>query len=68
MVSGLIEQEDVSPEEHSPGEGELHLPTTRQRTDCLGLTFVTEADRGECLDDVCFGGEDTLVTQNELEN
>jgi hypothetical protein len=32
MVSRLIEQEDVSLEEHSTGKSELHFPTTRQAT------------------------------------
>ena len=30
MVSRLIKQEDISLEEHSTGESELHLPTTRE--------------------------------------
>ena len=44
MVSGLIEEENICLEEHGPGEGKLHLPTTGQAANCLSLTLIGESN------------------------
>ena len=66
MVSGLIEQEDVSPEEHSTSESKLHLPTTRETTDSL-RSSLKPTDR-EGLPDLRLFSKDTLVIENELQD
>ena len=68
MVSGLIEQQDISLEEHSAGQRELHLPTTGQAANGLLLTLVAETDRRESLDTLLMSGLDTLVTEDKLED
>ncbi len=68
MVSGLIEEQDVSPEKHRTSEGEFHLPTTGQTADSLLLALIVEPDGGESLDDLGLSGEDTLVSQYERED
>jgi hypothetical protein len=68
MVSRLIKQENVSPEKHGPSKSELHLPTTRKRSDSLLLTFVGETNRGKGLYDFGLVSQDTLVGKDELEN
>jgi hypothetical protein len=68
MVSGLIQQEDVGLEQHRSGKSELHLPTTGQAGDRLGLTLITETDRGKGGNGLLPGALDTLVGDDELEN
>ena len=68
MVSGLIKEKNVCLEQHRAGQCKLHLPTTRQTADGLSLTLVTETNRCKGLDDVLPGGENTLVSDNELKN
>ena len=43
VVRRLIQQQDVSLEQHGTRKGELHLPTTRQGCDRAGLTLLIEA-------------------------
>jgi hypothetical protein len=68
MVSRLIEEQDVSLEQHCTSKGELHLPPSGQAADGLGLTLIGEADGGEGLDDLLLGCFDALVRNDELED
>ena len=68
MVGRLIEQEDVGLEEHSAGKRELHLPTTRERTNSMSLTNIIETDGTKSLDDLLARSLDTLIAEDELEN
>ena len=40
MVGRFIEKEDIGAHQHGSGQGELHLPTTRQRADLLRLATL----------------------------
>ena len=44
VIGGLVQQQDVSVPEHGPGQGELHLPATRQAGDGLGPHLCSEAN------------------------
>jgi hypothetical protein len=68
MVSGLIEQEDVSLEQHGTGKSQLHLPTTRKTSNSMSLALIVETDRGEGRNNLRLVSEDTLVTQDEVEH
>ena len=68
MVSGLIEKEDVSLEEHGTGKCELHLPTTRETANGLGLTLIRETDGSKSLNDLRLADQDALVVKDELKN
>ena len=68
VVGRLIEQEDVSAEEHGAGERELHLPTTREGADRGLLALIGETDGRERLDDLLAGRLNTLVRDDELED
>jgi hypothetical protein len=67
MVSRFVE-ENVGLEKHSPGEGELHLPTIRQAANCLSLAFIREPNWSECINNFLLVGEGTLVSEDELKN
>jgi len=68
MVGRLIEQEDVGLEQHGTGESQLHLPATRETSDAISLALVVEAYRGKGRDNLSLVGEDTVVTQDEVED
>ena len=68
VVSGLVEQEDVSLEEHGTGQCELHLPTTRQTANGLLLPLIGEADGSESLNDLLLGRLDALVGEDEVKD
>lgn len=44
MVGRLVKKEDIGADEHGAGELELHLPTTRERSDRVHLLLVRETD------------------------
>ena len=68
VVGRLIEQKDVSLEEHRTSERELHLPTTGERADGLRLPLIGEADGSKRLNDLLPAGLDTLVGADKLED
>jgi hypothetical protein len=68
MVRGLIEQEDVSLEQHGTSKSQLHLPTTGQTTDGMCLAFIAETDGGESRNDLRLISEDAVVTQDEVKD
>ena len=68
MVRRLVEEENVGLEEHGASKRELHLPTTRERTNGVLLALVSETDRGEGLDDLLLGHNDALVREDEVKD
>ena len=68
MVGRLIEQEDVSAEEHGAGKRELHLPTTGERADRGPLALIGETDGRERLNDLLASRLNTLVRDDEVKD
>lgn len=68
MIGRLIEKKNVGLEEHSTGESQLHLPTTRKGTNGLGLAGAIKADGGKNFLDFSLIGENALVIDDELKN
>ena len=69
MIGRFIEQENIGVKQHGDGEFELHLPTTGQRIDDLGVHFRGEADGLERRNSFFFVsvGEPRIV-EDEIEN
>ncbi|CAG8698874.1 16981_t:CDS:2, partial [Acaulospora colombiana] len=68
VVSRLIEQENVSLEEHCTGKCKLHLPTTREGADRVSLPLVIETNRGEGVNDFLPFSENALVREDKVED
>jgi hypothetical protein len=47
VVGGLVEEKDIGLEENGSGERELHLPSSRERSDGVLLSLIIETDLGE---------------------
>ena len=68
MVGRFIEEKDIGFEEDSTSEGELHLPSSGERSDSGFLTFASETDSLENLTALVFSLEDTLVLDDERDD
>lgn len=68
MVSRLVQEKDVSLEEHGTSKSELHLPTTGQATNGVLLALIREADGSKGLDDLLLASLNALIRDDELEN
>lgn len=68
MVRRLIEEKDVGFEEDRTRERELHLPSSRERTDRGLLTLASETDSLEDLAALVLSLEDTLVLDDERDD
>lgn len=69
VIGRLIQQENVGSNQHGSSELELHLPTTRQRSDGVCLLLVGETDREEHGGDLglCSANQ-SLVGGNKVDN
>lgn len=52
MIRRLVQKEQVSIIQHSSGEFELHLPSSRQATNNLSLAFIVKSDLKKLLPDL----------------
>jgi hypothetical protein len=72
VVSRLVKEKDISLQQHGAGQSQLHLPSTGQGTDLLGLTTLwtsSEADFGQDLGDTLTTcGSDGRILGNKLED
>ncbi|GJC84785.1 hypothetical protein ColLi_07624 [Colletotrichum liriopes] len=72
VVGRFVEQQDIGALEHGTGQSQLHLPSTRQRADLVGLATVRavgEAELGENLDDLlATTGGDLRVLQDKVQD
>ncbi|SPQ23864.1 1521e1a3-eedc-455a-b5da-4054f20718a4 [Thermothielavioides terrestris] len=58
MVGGLVQKKNIGSLEDGTAQGELHLPTTRERGDLVLDHLVGEAELVQALDDILLGGLD----------
>jgi hypothetical protein len=72
MVSRFVQKENVSTLEHSSGQSQLHLPTSRKGTNSLSLSTLgasSEAELGQNLRDTLTALSGNLrVLSNKLKN
>jgi hypothetical protein len=68
VVGGLIEEEDIGLEEDGASEGELHLPSSGERSDGGLLALGGEADGLEDGAALGLGLENTLVLDDERDD
>mmetsp|Transcript_33591 Transcript_33591/g.74379 ORF Transcript_33591/g.74379 Transcript_33591/m.74379 type:complete len:529 (-) Transcript_33591:733-2319(-) len=56
VVGGLVQQQNLGLQQNGAGQGQLHLPATRQGAHSLLLVLLTEADAGEHGSNLLAGG------------